>query len=551
MKLTKLKFVDMVRKALSGKTVEELSEAIIKIVKIAGDDKQDDILSVLAGKAIDSEGMLKRVRRLCKDFEDGKYEIVWEYGEYNYPYGYYDEEIADDGGLGKEINSCIEQIFRMASLGLYKEAVKAFGLLIAMEGCYDEYSDYDAISLETLFENRLITVERKEFYACYAYCCLMHYTGGMRLEELYRVMTYYCSGLTLEYVLNAGAEKLVDEVKFFDQWIAFLEKKDAEQASKLLRDAVKQSGGIEGLAKFVMESGTRYPEAYVDLCELYMDMSEYEKAVSVAREGLDKLDVGLRTRSKVADLLLIMAEKLSNSDLQRLARIEGFISSPDLEHYISLLSLKDKSVLEKAILRMDDVYKNGVNNRAIQFSRDKTSVGTYDYYYIHFLNGDYQLIHEELAKDKQALGWSSSLKGRFIHLFIALLAGKSKSVLGVDSLVKNNFYENIAKDEFVKVLKESFRDISPEQEGIYYSWCLYEITKRIDSIVVGKQRKSYGKAAELLVAFAEVMLLRESSQGVDLLETYKAKYNRHRAFIGELNTRIKVAGLKDNVSWDV
>ena len=68
---------------------------------------------------------------------------------------------------------------------------------------------------------------------------------------------------------------------------------------------------------------------------------------------------------------------------------------------------------------------------------------------------------------------------------------------------------------------------------------------------MGKQRKSYGKAAELLVAFAEVMLLRESSQGVDLLETYKAKYNRHRAFIGELNTRIKVAGLKDNVSWDV
>lgn len=510
----------MVRKALSDKTVEELSEAIIKIVKIAGDDKQEDILSVLEGKAIDSEGMLKRVRRLSKDFEDGKYEITWEYGEYNYSCGYYSEEIADDDGLSKELNSCIDLIFRMANLGLFKEAVKAFNLLIGMEVCCDEYSDYDSVCFETLFEKGLISVERKEFYTCYAYCCLMHYNGRIRLEELYRVMTYYCSGLTLEYVINAGAEKLVDEVKFFDEWIAFLEKKDAEPASKLLRDAVKQSGGIDGLAEFVRESDVRYPEAYVDLCELYMDMGEYEKAVSAARDGLDKLDAGLRTRSKVADLLLIAAEKLSDSDLQQCAKIEGFISSPDLEHYIGLLSLRDKSVLEKAIVRMDDIYKNGVNNKVIQFSRDKTSVGTYDYYYIHFLNGDYQMMHEKLAKDKQALGWSSSLKGRFIHLFIALLAGKSKHTPGVDTLVKNNFYENIAKDDFITILKDSFQEITPEQEGIYYSWCLNEVTKRIDSIVGEKHRKSYGKAAELLIAFAEVMIIREPSQGLDLLEKY-------------------------------
>ena len=551
MKLTKLKFVDMVRKALSDKTAEELSEAIIKIVKIAGVDKQEDILSVIAGKAIDSEGMLKRVRRLCKDFEDGKYEITWEYGEYNYSCGYYSEEIADDDGLSKELNSCIELIFRMANFGLFKDAVKAFNLLIGMEVCCDEYSDYDSVCFETLFEKGLISVERKEFYTCYAYCCLMHYKGRIRFEELYRVMTYYCSGLTLENVLNAGAEKLPDENTFYGEWIAFLEKKDAEPASKLLRDAVKQSGGIDGLAEFARESGTRYPEAYVDLCELHMDMGEYEKAVSAARDGLDKLDAGLRTRSKVADLLLIAAEKLGDSDLQRYAKIEGFISSPDLEHYIGLLSLKDKSVLEKAIVRMDDIYSNGVNNKVIQFSRDKTSVGTYDYYYIHFLNGDYQMIHEELAKDKQALGWSSSLKGRFIHLFIALLAEKSKHTPVVDSLVKNNFFENIAKDDFFTVLKDSFQDISPEQEEIYYSWCLSQVTKRIDSIVGEKHRKSYGKAAELLVAFTEVMILREPSQGVNLLEKYKAKYNRHRAFIGELNTRIKLTGLKDNVSWDV
>lgn len=65
-------------------------------------------------------------------------------------------------------------------------------------------------------------------------------------------------------------------------------------------------------------------------------------------------------------------------------------------------------------------------------------------------------------------------------------------------------------------------------------------SKRADAIISGKHRKSYGKAAEGLAAWAAASrLCGEARKGEELIETFRQRYNRHRAFQAELNERIK------------
>ncbi len=62
---------------------------------------------------------------------------------------------------------------------------------------------------------------------------------------------------------------------------------------------------------------------------------------------------------------------------------------------------------------------------------------------------------------------------------------------------------------------------------------------RIDAIVGEKHRKSYHKAATLLVATAEILANQyKKSEGDALLEKYRQKYHRYSSFRQELQVAI-------------
>lgn len=63
---------------------------------------------------------------------------------------------------------------------------------------------------------------------------------------------------------------------------------------------------------------------------------------------------------------------------------------------------------------------------------------------------------------------------------------------------------------------------------------------RIDAIVSGKHRKSYWKAAELILAIAEVYSSNdETGKWQSLIDHFKKKFNRHSAFQKELKEAAK------------
>ena len=79
--------------------------------------------------------------------------------------------------------------------------------------------------------------------------------------------------------------------------------------------------------------------------------------------------------------------------------------------------------------------------------------------------------------------------------------------------------------------------LSPHQHAMYLKWAQNIGTKRIDHIVSNKHRGAYRRAAQVLVALYELYLFDGDREGArQLIETYRNRYNRHRAFKGELDS---------------
>ena len=174
-------------------------------------------------------------------------------------------------------------------------------------------------------------------------------------------------------------------------------------------------------------------------------------------------------------------------------------------------------------------------------------------YRILILGGRYVKLFE-LCKRKGSLGWSggNNPKPYFINYTMVLLSdnGKYTKVINNewDALLTDSAYvvDSNLTDKYKKIIAHTSNNIelTEEQKAFYLQWCSKEIGKRVDAIIGNQYRKSYYKAANLLVAMAETMAnMGEKQKGVDLIEKYRKKYPRHSAFKGDLNHSIKESGL--------
>ena len=78
----------------------------------------------------------------------------------------------------------------------------------------------------------------------------------------------------------------------------------------------------------------------------------------------------------------------------------------------------------------------------------------------------------------------------------------------------------------------------------YLTWLEEVIDKRVTAIVEGNHRKSYYKAAKLVVSLGEVMEANGITTKESFIEKYREKYSRRTAFKSELN---KYKNLSDSL----
>jgi hypothetical protein len=381
----------------------------------------------------------------------------------------------------------------------------------------------------------------------------------------------------LEDLLEISTRPLPDRDRFLEDWIAYLKQCDDRKADRWLREAVRLARGTQGLEELARTEGRKHPRAYLDWFAALEQESRYCEVLEAAQEALQELPANLPIRAAIADHLCKAAAELSEPSIFQAGRWEAFLVKPTAARLVALWEAIPE-VMERldrmrgAVRHVEDYLEHPPTRSTLwDFGSDDLEhpawVDKSALAHAYLLSGEWEAAHR-LAAAEKPLGWSSSNnpQGLAVAFFLMALSGKVPGALpanlgrlwrealgcsaGFGSLGFDELSETMGaqgrETTLVEHLNAAYRELllnaplSEEQQKNYLTWCLEVITKRVNGIVGGQHRRSYGKAAALAGAGIEVLRLRGDEQAAQaLLDEVRGRFPRHRAFQGELNAAIK------------
>jgi len=528
--------------------------------EMEGDDAEDFLL-----KEIASFG--RRVE---------KYEFTSGWG-WDDQYG--DERAWGDDSWAAEIDDLFSRILDIYGEGNYPLARRAFESLLAIyqEGLEEgKFSGYD--------HDEMIETDVDEAKLKYFRCVYLTETPAERPQAVWNAISRYSSDardLNIHGLINVDMEELPQLEDFGQRWLEFLRKQRVSFLSAgLLKEAVRLFQGVEGLERLATEDGLKYPSAFVAWLEALKKEQKHKDMIRAASLGLERLPARLQIRSKIADFMREAAVRLKKGDLIDRSLMEALRADPCLERLLDALDNfrnreKRRAILDESLALVETLRKKEGGSRIWEIDRlpDFLESGVRENLglHCHLLKGDYENAAVLLGKSKP-LGWSSGEDPGVLGVPFFLLAewNQGKKLTANLSSLWNRAtdpaltfsFENDEWNEdedrpdnrrpakpssrFRKYLEAVLKEM-PLQAAAkekYFGLAEKIALKRIDAIVGNKRRKSYWKAAELLLAVAEVYWSNDRpDEGRALIARIKDKYRRHSAFRGELRNMAKKSGI--------
>lgn len=391
------------------------------------------------------------------------------------------------------------------------------------------------------------------------------------LQELRRVRSLLPRGprpLVQEW-LDISSEPLPEFDLLLRDFVSLLREQRDPDADAWLREAIRLSQGTRGLRELAFSEPSRHPRAFLDLLAALEREGSPQDVLTTAREALAVLPSGLPLRAAIAGFLASAARQLGQPDTVRAACWEAFVSQPTLSR---LLDLRDAlpSEPERAHLMREaarhlerELQKPRAPSGSMAAAEDGLEAPAHADH--RLLAHAWLLAHEwesahALAAKESALGWTygDNPQGFVVPAFLVRLSGQPLGLLprNVDALWRQalesgaqagDWYSGEARHD--EALRERLSrayaealpalELEPPERERLVEWCLEVARKRVSSIVSRQHRRSYGKAAVLLAACAEVLwLLGEQARGNLLLAGFRESFRRHRAFQAELDEAV-------------
>lgn len=555
-------FMDQVEVCLKAHSPDALREMLMEWAKNISPSKRSEFLARLIPPTSDQvvlepdEELLEEIGELAKRVESGHYCDGWGW----------DDEIQEERDWGDESwTDEVDEFFTRAHEAMtaehYKLARDAYARLFDIL----EMSDEPGHLPGSPDPKDMLDTDLGEARACYLRSVYLSSLPDERpaglLAAMQRFRYHLGDDLNLKSVVNAERNPLPDFTQFLLCWMDLLKRTNERSSCYLLREAVILSGGTSAIAKLAREEGNRYPRAYCDWIKALEKDGDFHSMLKAAKEGLTNIPKDHAVRSEIAEGMVQAGKHLDDTEVQLVGWHEAFYSSPSLSYLLSLLSVAEqrgcyKEEIHAAIARIALLLEKGKKYHGSFVedaeARESTASGS-------LLNQAYLLAgrYEDafnLCNNKEVLGWSDgdNPKGLAIPFFLVLLS-REKNLYSTGNLERlwKEAVNNISgyscnkqdmAERFQQAMEKVFRSIqlSENEENKYMLWCMKETGLRIDAIVGEKHRKSYYKAANLLVALAEALANRDmKSDGTDLIEKYRQKYHRHSAFKQELNVAIR------------
>ena len=586
-KLTLKEFISALKTRLEKYTHEEIKE-IILAQGIAMSPRER--IQFLYGFVLPEKKERKKKGQKTKEDDDLLLNEIEAFGKrvakYEFTTGWgwdneYGEERAwgDDSWVG-EVDDLFGRIQEFYEAGNYEIARKAFeSLLEIYRGGMEEgkFSGYD--------QDEMIETDIDEAALKYLRCIYLTEIPSERPQAIWDALSglsFDARDINIHGLINVSTEELSQLEDFGQQWSEFLKKQKVSALStNLLKEAVRLFQGAKGLKTLAMEEGEKFPSAFVEWLEALKKEKKYEEMIRAGSLGLERLPDRLLIRAKIADYLHAAALKLNRKDLIDRSLKEALFADPSLERLLDLLdnarNLEERiKILNEALLRFQMVQKKRGGERAWDLNRspdffEREIPGNLELQ-LYLLKGDYEKAEAQMEKSK-SLGWSSGedpgALGTPFFLFSKWDHGKKlaanlselwKEATSPGPFVYHDYDGDWDEGEgpkerpepikgearFRNYLEGVLKEIPlPESEAEeYFRRAEKIILNRIDAIVGNKYRKIYWKAAQLLLAVAEVYWSNgQTMEGQKLIDRIKEKYRHHSAFRSELRAKAKESGI--------
>lgn len=568
-KISFKEFIEQVEQRLNEYSPADLRQILMEWAKSTTSASRYEFLAKLQPTtasqqpvSLPNNELLEEIRELAERVENGDYCDGWGW----------DHEIHDERDFGDESWAAeVDEFFSRAHDALaddhYKLAENAYSQLFEILEMGEESGHLPG----SLDPTSMLETDLEEARDCHLRALYLSTTLNERptrlLEAMQKSRYHIGDNFNLQSIVNAQREPLPDFTEFLTQWIEILKTEDDDATRYLLCEAVILSGGISAIAELARRQGRNNPKAYIKWIEALEKESNFQAMLSAAKEGLEGVPKDIVIRAEIAKGLVRAGEHLGDIEAQLLGWREALYSDPSLANLLSLVSIagqeeRRREEIEAAIDRLTSLIKKekGSESRMSWEQHDTWEAIASENLlnHVYLLAGRYEEALD-LCKNEGALGWSygHNPKSLVIPFFLMLLSKGMKQYpaqnleqvweQSINAACKyscrfEDDKERI-KNYYIRALGEIINSIhlSEDEEKRYLNWSIEEVGYRVDAIVGEKHRQSYNKAANLLVALAEVLTNRGmKADGDALIEKYQRKYNRHIAFQRELREAVKI-----------
>lgn len=534
-------FFKKVNDELKDRDKKEILDIVNNLIRKIPKSKYDEVICMLGNndKLENIELKIEEYKAKFKMIDDlDLYFHATGHEDYdNYYWGDWIWEYSDDDNVGDLIKEATYYAVNLVNHKEYKYAKELLDLIIYTNYQYldDDGGDFYEISLKELQEEFLININ---VYTLCTYAIYATYQSSPKSLRAKNIYDYFKNenfrDVSVEDAFKLGTEILTELDDFFTSWINLLIDKKDSIAYRLLKEALVYNN-FNNYEKYIKAFAVNHPKIYLDIFDYLIKEERIDEVIRVCNIALSYLDKDLTIRN---DILLFMA-KYDSSNKEKYI-IESFESNSTVANLLRIINngyyLKYKEKIKEII---DSNKSNTNNSESNELNKNYVDRDTYNY--LQFFLGNFDKFYDVCLSNKKYLGWTYSFIETAVYLWLLVLNNNISSVLFLNVLedtfsrleIKDN---TLFLDDNYSILFNKWKDnFELLDKDKYLTWLEEAIDKRVIAIVEGNHRKSYYKAAKLIVALGEVM---ESNEIVDdkeeFINNYYQKYSRRTAFRSEL-----------------
>lgn len=408
--------------------------------------------------------------------------------------------------------------------------------------------DYDTAAVERLVPLKTRAIKKRgQGYA------FRGYTGHTCYEKIYDVLARFPDEqVDIEAVFYGKATPWQVADLFIAGWLDFLAERSDLAASNLLEDYASRHFNLMERQVFAIKHLVNHPVFAWETQKKLMAANAFEDAVYLASEVMEQLAETLTLRARIAELGAKASLAMQDLDSAGYFMCQAFISEPSAKRYLILRTqfaggeasewcqdawasyLQIPLEPNESFSRGAYYWRNGIlqcEQRQLDEQTDRE---------IRFFRGELTEVMKRCGKVK-ALGWSQSLAGIVVPTLILLLQPDVPNSAGCELLAE--LAERLGWDDETIDFSAVFATFKMQMQSMptWTEWLpdieqflKKQIARRTKALLENQRRRSYHKAAELIVAFALYLDTVQAGNGMKYIQYYESEYSRYSRFRAEL-----------------